>query len=399
MRSTNKLKASDVFKLGVGKHYDGQGLFLHVSNGGGARSWVLRIKSGGKERYIGLGSAAVVSLSQARKLALEYKYKLLSGDQVLTPKQSAMKKVQEREVCFAQLVPGCIENQRRIRRWRTESQALRWERTLRKYALPVIGDKPLVQITCEDVLGILNPIWTEKTETAANLQRYINAVFVYAQSLGKFSGKNPAAWQGNLDQFLPAPSKVKMVEHHAAMPWKDVPDLFDNLFYRLSIVSKAIIFGVLTAARANEFCLARWDEIDFEHGVWICPRRKDGRPEPHRVPLSPRVLEWLKTFPRVNEYLFFGSRMQGHISLESPIKMLHVLGYDVSIHGMRSTFRDWAADHGYDRVLAEKALQHQTGNEVEQAYQRSDLLERRRPMMEAWADFCFSQIKKFSRPS
>ena len=154
------------------------------------------------------------------------------------------------------------------------------------------------------------------------------------------------------------------------------------------------MFGVLTAARANEFCLAKWEEIDFDAGVWICPRRKDGRPEPHRVPLSPQVLEWLKTFPRVNEYLFFGSRMSGHISLESPIKMLHQLKIDVTIHGMRSTFRDWAAEHGYDRVLAEKALQHQTGNEVEQAYQRSDLLEQRRPMMAAWAEFCFSEIKK-----
>lgn len=392
MREVNKLKASDVSTLGDGKHADGQGLYLHVK--GDARSWVFRYKRNGKQVYVGLGSAYAVSLARARKLSQELRGKLATGEVVISPKKAALEKEKQTTVSFGELVPACIENQKHVRQWRTEAQALRWERTIRKYALPVIGSKPIQTVTRDDILSILKPIWTDRTETAANLQRYLNAVFVYAQSQGKFTGQNPASWLGNLDQFLPAPSKVMRVEHHAALPWKDIPSLFDNLHYRLSVVSKAIMFGVLTAARANEFCLARWDEIDFENGVWICPRRKDGRPEPHRVPLSPRVLEWLQTFPRVNEYLFFGSRMRGHISLESPIKMLHQLKIDVTIHGMRSTFRDWAAEHGYDRVLAEKALQHQTGNEVEQAYQRSDLLEQRRPMMEAWAEFCFSQIKK-----
>ena len=393
MRKVNKLKASDVSTLGDGRHADGQGLYLHVK--GDARSWVFRFKRNGKSSYVGLGSAYTVGLSLARKLAQELRLKLISGETVLSPKKAALEKSKQVFVTFAELVPECIENQHTIRQWRTEAQALRWERTLRKYALPVLGNKPIQTIVRDDILAILKPIWTERTETASNLQRYLNAVFVFAQSQGKFSGSNPAAWLGNLDQFLPAPSKVMRVEHHAAMPWKEVPALFDDLYYRLSITAKAIMFGVLTAARANEFCMAEWSEIDFENGIWICPRRKDGRPEPHRVPLSPQVLDWLKTFPHVNQYLFFGRRMSGHISLESPIKMLHQLKYDVTIHGMRSTFRDWAAEHGYDRVLAEKALQHQTGNEVEQAYQRSDLLEQRRPMMAAWAEFCFSQIKKF----
>ena len=393
MRKVNKLKASDVSTLGDGRHADGQGLYLHVK--GDARSWVFRFKRNGKSSYVGLGSAYTVGLSLARKLAQELRLKLISGETVLSPKKAALEKSKQVFVTFTELVPECIENQHTIRQWRTEAQALRWERTLRKYALPVLGNKPIQTIVRDDILAILKPIWTERTETASNLQRYLNAVFVFAQSQGKFSGSNPAAWLGNLDQFLPAPSKVMRVEHHAAMPWKEVPALFDDLYYRLSITAKAIMFGVLTAARANEFCMAEWSEIDFENGIWICPRRKDGRPEPHRVPLSPQVLDWLKTFPHVNQYLFFGRRMSGHISLESPIKMLHQLKYDVTIHGMRSTFRDWAAEHGYDRVLAEKALQHQTGNEVEQAYQRSDLLEQRRPMMAAWAEFCFSQIKKF----
>lgn len=392
MGSINKLKASDVKKLGDGRHSDGRGLYLFVK--GDARSWVFRFRQNGKLSDVGLGSAYAITITQARELADNLRMKARSGDEIVTPKKEAMRKVRERMVRFADVVPLCIENQKHVRQWRSDSQALRWERTLCKYALPAIGDKQLSLITRDDILNILNPIWIEKTETASNLQRYISSVFVYAQSQGKFSGQNPAAWLGNLDQFLPAPSKVKRVEHHAAMSWKTVPDLFDNLAYRLSIVGKAIMFGVLTAARANEFCLAQWDEIDFENGVWICPRRKDGRPEPHRVPLSPQVLEWIKTFPRTNKYLFFGQRMQGHISLESPIKMLHELGYDCSVHGMRSTFRDWAAEHGYDRILAEKALQHATGNEVEQAYQRSDLLEQRRPMMAAWAEFCFSKTKK-----
>ena len=392
MANINKLKASEVKKLSDGRYSDGQGLYLFVK--GDARSWVYRYKQDGKLYDVGLGSAYSIPLSKARELAIDLKRKVMTGEVLVTPKRAAMKKVRDRKLTFAELVPECIENQKHVRQWRTEAQALRWERTISKYALPVIGDKPIQLVTRDDILSILKPIWTDRTETAANLQRYLNAVFVYAQSQGKFTGQNPAVWLGNLDQFLPAPSKVMRVEHHAALPWKDIPALFDNLYYRLSVVSKAIMFGVLTTARANEFCLAKWEEIDFDAGVWICPRRKDGRPEPHRVPLCPQVLEWLKTFPRVNEYLFFGSRMSGHISLESPIKMLHQLKIDVTIHGMRSTFRDWAAEHGYDRVLAEKALQHQTGTEVEQAYQRSDLLEQRRPMMAAWAEFCFSEIKK-----
>lgn len=392
MAGVNKLKAAEVRKLPDGRHSDGGNLYLFVK--GASRSWVFRYKQLGKLYDVGLGSASTVSLAQARLMASDLRLKVMTGEPLVTPKQAALNKVREREVKFADLVPECIENQRQVRRWRTEAQAVRWDRTIKKYAMPVIGDKPIQSIKRDDILEILKPIWTDRTETASNLQRYLNAVFVYALSQGKLSGSSPAAWLGNLDQFLPAPSKVMRVEHHPSLPWKQIPDLFDSLYYRLSIVSKAIMFGVLTAARANEFCLAQWSEIDFDNGVWICPRRKDGRPEPHRVPLSPQVLDWLRTFPRVNEYVFFGVRMRGHISLESPIKMLKQLGMEVTIHGMRSTFRDWAAEHGYDRVLAEKALQHQTGTEVEQAYQRSDLLERRRPMMQAWAEFCFSKIEK-----
>lgn len=392
MGAINKLRASDIKKLPDGRHSDGQGLYLFVK--GSARSWVYRYKIGGKLKDVGLGSAYSIPLSAARGLAADLRQKVRSGEDIVTPKRATMQKVRERLAIFSEVVPQCIENQRRVRQWRTESQALRWTRTIRKYAMASLGDKPISSITRDDILAILQPIWLDRTETAANLQRYLSAVFVYALSQGMMQGENPAKWQGNLDQFLPAPSKIMLVDHHAALNWQEVPDLFENLNGRLSVVSKAIMFCVLTAARANEFCLAQWSEIDFKNGVWICPRRKDGRPEPHRVPLSPQVLKWLKTFPHVNEYIFFGYRMRGHIALDSPIKMLHMLKPGFTIHGMRSTFRDWAAEHGYDRVLAEKALQHQTGNEVEQAYQRSDLLEQRRPMMTAWAEFCFSKIKK-----
>ncbi len=396
MTAFKKLRASDVLSLGDGRYSDGQGLYLRVR--GASRAWILRFKRNGKTSDFGLGSAYDVPLSQARIKAQELRLKLRNEAEVISPKQEFMRALRAHDPTFSEVFPRCIENQRTVRQWRTEAQALRWERTIRKYALPVIGDKELRRITRDDILSILRPIWGTRTETASNLQRYLSAVFVYASSQGIFSGQNPAAWVGGLDQFLPAPSKVQRVEHHAALPWKDVPDLFDNLGCRLSIVAKAIMFGVLTAARANEFVLATWDEIDFEAGVWSCPRRKDGRPEPHRVPLSPEVLEWLKTFPRVNQYLFPGTHLRGHISLESPIKMLHQLKIDVTIHGMRSTFRDWAAENGYDRILAEKALQHATGNEVEQAYQRSDLLELRRPMMKAWTDFCFSLLRAQKNP-
>ena len=297
---------------------------------------------------------------------------------------------------FVEMIEPCITNLREIRQWKTESQGDRWRRTLNRYATPTIGEKRLNEITQDDVLEMLKPIWTDRTETAANLQRYISCIFSYAQATGKYTGGNPAIWRDGLEHFLPSPAKIRLVEHHAAIDQKDLPALIADLDSRMSIVAKAIIFGTLTAALANEFVMAEWSEVDFSDAVWICPRRKDKKPEPHRVPLAPETIRMLQKLPHINNYLFPGLHGHGHISLESPIKMLRLLmkGQPVTMHGMRSTFRDWAQENNFDRILAEKALMHATGNAVEQAYQRSDLLEQRRSMMEAWAKFCYSKVKQ-----
>ena len=393
MTKFHVLKQADLLKLPDGVYADGSGLFFRVK--GNSRRWVYRYTLDGKRHELGLGPLNAVPLVIARKRAEEFRLSQHTGED---PKQ---KRWQERHPTaqtgevFSDLVEPCIKNLEQVRRWKTEKQALRWRRTLGKYAAPAFGDRELDKITTADVLAVLKPIWTERTETASNLQRYIACVFNYAAAVGKFDGKNPAEWRNNLDQFLPAPGRVQVVEHHAAMRWQDIPALFLTLSERRSLVGQAICFGVLTAARANEFCYAKWEEIDFENRVWSCPRRKDGKREPHRVPLAPEAIRLLESIPRTNENIFPG-RTGICISIESPVKMLRLLmGEDkITMHGMRSTFRDWSQEHSYDRVLAEKALMHQVGNAVEQAYARSDLLEQRRPMMEAWASFCFSMVNQ-----
>lgn len=392
MTQYKKLKAPQLCKLPNGMHSDGCGLYLRVRDS--SRSWIYRYKKDGKLKDIGLGPLSVISLAKARDMASEYRQALYDGEDPQVRRDNLRAEKAPAPSCptFNSVVDPCILNLRDVRQWKTDAQEIRWRRTLKKYASERIGDIPLDAITTEDIIDVLKPIWEDKTETAANLQRYIACVFSYAQATGIFVGANPAAWRSNLEHFLPSPSKVHLVEHHAAMEQKDLPILIADLDSRMSIVAKAIIFGTLTAARANEFVLAEWKEIDFDNAVWSCPRRKDGKPEPHRVPLATETIDMLKKLPRLNQYLFPGLRGHGHISLESPIKMLRLLMKEksVTMHGMRSTFRDWAQEHGFDRVLAEKALMHATGNVVEQAYQRSDLLEQRRPLMEAWARFCYS---------
>lgn len=405
MATKQKLKAKQLASLPDGFYPDGDGLYLHVK--GNARSWVLRYQFNKKTHKTGLGSLRFVSLAEAREKVFKIKKELANG---ITPIELKQKEKKEIDVeisvrRFNDYYAEAIENAKRVRKWTSFRQSMRWYKTIERYAVPTIGNIEISKINRDHILKILNPIWDSKTETAAKLQRMLSGVFDYFISRG-WIGENPARWKTGLDQFLPSPGKVQQVTNHPALQWERVPEVIKNLLsgnvtqYDDLTMRYATIFGIVTASRIQEFVEAKWDEIDFNNNVWIMPieRRKDRKQYPHRVPLPTQIVKLLKGLRDTlkGEYIFCPPDKHGHISKESPIRYLRLAANDdvITMHGCRSTFRDWCAENGIDKVLAEKALSHATGNEVEQAYQRSDLLELRRPVMQQWADFCFSQIKK-----
>lgn len=254
----------------------------------------------------------------------------------------------------------------------------------------MLGKKTVQSLTRDDILDVLRPIWSSKTETASRLRGRLEALFTFAIVSGKYPGQNPALWRGGLSLFLPPRAKIAPVEHQEAVSLAETKAVLHSLdLEKLSIEWAAIIFGILTCARVNEFAQARWSEIDMTSAVWSCPRRKDGKDYPHRVPLSRQALLLLRGLKRTpdSDFIFASAHgSSGHISLETPRTLILKRLRHGTMHGFRSTFRDWAAEAGVDRVLAEKSLMRATGSAVEQAYQRSDLLEQHRPLMQAWAD-------------
>lgn len=274
--------------------------------------------------------------------------------------------------------------------FRNEKHKAQWQMTLRTYAAP-LRPKPVDTITTEDVLAVLKPIWTEKPETASRLRGRIEKVLDAAKAKGRRDGENPARWRGHLDHLLPKPLKLTR-GHHAAMPYEQVPSFLAELRKREASAALALEFCILTAARSGEALGLRRSEIDFEKKVWTVPasRMKAGRE--HRVPLSARAFAIAKELARAHsgEFLFVGQSRNKHLSNMAMDMMLRRMKQDdVTVHGFRSSFRDWAGNVStFPREVTETALAHVIGDKAEQAYRRSDALEKRRKLMDAWAAFC-----------
>lgn len=378
-------KQSDVLKFKDGEYSFSDGLYLLVRQDGRSRSWILVAKIKGKKYRRSLGDATIMTIAQAKLEALKMKVRLLEGD-VQTDAEKKAESAAKKKHTFASIYREAIEAKADVAQWKNEKHGAQWFATIETYALPVLGKRDVAEITREDVLEALRPIWKTKTETASRVRSRIEIILDYCIRKGYREKENPARWRGNLEFDLPSESKIKTVKHHEAITLKEVRALVPRFMNSKS--GKAILFGILTASRVQEFCAARWDEIDLRAKVWSVPpeRRKDGKPYPHRVPLSKQTIELLKSLPEDDDYLFPGMH-SAHISFETPRVVLRkMLGRPVTMHGCRSTFRDWCAEQKADQTLAEKCLMHATGNEVEQAYQRSDLLEQRRPLMQLWAD-------------
>lgn len=385
-----QISARDVKTLPPGRYTIGDGLRLHVVDDE-HRYWVLRYTENGKRRDKGLGSAMLVPLSAAKAKAMQIRLSLAQG-----------KPIDEKESIevptFAQLAPEAVENFERVRRWKNAKHRQQWLNTLSTYAFPILGEMRVDQIERDDVLQVLLPIWETKAETASRVRGRIEAVLDYAKAKGFRSGENPAGWRGNLDAFLPRSSTVQDVEHHKAMTFAELRDDAPKLFASQHTSILAVTFGVLTAARAQEILGATWGEIDLETATWSIGADRMKNKEPHRVPLSAQALDILRRMRPENPSpgsLVFPSPISGKkMAIDSLRQCLRMATHtDVTMHGMRSTFRDWCEENFIHQSLAERALSHVPSSKVVRAYQRSDLLEQRRPVMQQWADAILPDFK------
>lgn len=382
------LSARKVETAGPGFHSDGGNLYLRVRDSN-SRAWVFRYKAAGKVREIGLGPLHTRSLSEARDVAEAMRKAVAAGADPADLLRPAVTE-QAAAKTFAQCAAELIEAKRPG--WKNAKHAQQWGNTLRDYAFPAIGDKPPAEISLADVKAILLPLWATKTETATRLRQRIEMVLDYAAVHGLCDGtRNPARWKGTLDKILPAPRKVAPREHHAAAPYSDVPRIMAALGEKSHVSAQCLRFSILTAARSGEARGARWDEIDLDTATWTIPAHRMKAARPHRVPLSTEAMQIITAMAALRrpgvDLVFPGGR-GGLLSDVAVNKTLHAIAPDVTAHGFRSSFRVWCEEQtSYPRSVTEAALAHVNADRVEAAYQRSDLFDRRRELMRAWADF------------
>ena len=413
-RIAKELSALDVKRLqhpGKGRnatfHVGGvSGLLLQITPNGG-RTWLLRVTVGSKRREIGLGGFPDVTLAQARERAREAKDKIHNGIDPVEERKALrahLVAAQRRGLSFADAVDRYLDA--KLDAHSNAKHRAQWRSTLETYAKPELGALAVAEIKVQDVLRVLEPIWATKTETASRLRGRIEAVLSWATVAGHREGDNPARWAGNLKELLPAPAKVAKGENQPALMLEDTPRWFAALTQREGNGSRALEFAALTASRSQEVRGATWDEIDLNTGMWIIPAQRMKMDREHRVPLSNEAVALLQSLPRfADNLLVFAATRGGELSdmtLSAGMKRLHSAdlaqggsGFvDRSSkrpavpHGLRSTFRDWVAEKtNYPGDLAEVALAHRVANAVEAAYRRGDMIEKRRAMMAAWADF------------
>jgi len=382
------LSARKVESAGEGFHSDGGNLYLRVRDTN-SRAWVFRYKTAGKVREIGLGATHTRSLAEAREVAEAMRKAVAAGaDPALVIRKE---EPQAPGKTFEQCAQEMIEARRAG--WKNAKHAQQWANTLRDYAYPSIGAKLPADVTLADVKAILLPMWATKTETATRVRQRIEAVLDYAAVHDLCDGaRNPARWKGTLDKVLPSPRKVANREHHAAADYADVPRIMAALSEKSHVSAQCLKFTILTAARSGEARGATWDEIDLDTATWTIPPARMKAARAHRVPLSAPALEIIKTMMALRrpgvDRVFPGAR-DGLLSDVAVSATLHSIAPDVTVHGFRSSFRTWCEEQtSYPRSVTEAALAHVNADKTEAAYQRSDLFDRRRELMQAWADFC-----------
>jgi len=370
---------------------DGGGLYLQISRSG-TKSWIFRFAMEGREREMGLGPLHTIGLSDARLLAAEARKLKLKGQDPIEARKAerqAKRLDDARAMTFKQAAAAYIKANKAG--WKNAKHAAQWEATLAAYADPIFGALPVAAVDTGLVMKALEAIWTEKPETASRLRGRVESVLDWATARGYRNGENPARWRGHLEKLLPARSKVKAVEHHAALPYRELPKFMTALRDQAGNGARALEFAILTAARTGEVIGATWDEIDLDAETWTVPKERMKAKREHRVFLSDSavaVLKPLKEAARSN-YVFPGGKDGKPLSNMAMLTALKRMKRDdLTAHGFRSTFRDWAAEMtDYPSEVVEMALAHVVGNKVEAAYRRGDLFEKRKGLMGDWEKF------------
>lgn len=359
----------------------------------GNKSWLFRFMLAGKAREMGLGAVADLSLAEARETATAARRLVKAGTDPIEARQATRITVryeQARSMTFSQCAEAYIAAHEAS--WRNPKHRQQWRNTMATYCGPVFGELPVDAIDLALVLKVLEPMWHTKTETASRLRGRIENILDWATVRGYREGDNPSRWRGHLDKLLPARSKVQTVEHHAALPYDDIPAFMADLRSRRGVSARALEFCVLTATRTSESIGASWSEIDLANKAWTIPAVRIKAGKDHRVPLVDRVVEILSDMAKVREgeHVFPGGKLDKPLSTMAFLMLLRRMERpDLTAHGFRSTFRDWAAERtAYPREVAEMCLAHAIGDKVEAAYRRGDLFEKRRQLMEAWATHC-----------
>lgn len=373
-----------------GMYADGDGLYLQVTSPA-ARSWIFRYSLAGRKHEMGLGPLHAISLAEARDRARVCRRQLVDGIDPLAARADERARTTTngaKAMTFDQCAEMFIKTH--AAGWKSSVHHMQWETTLATYVSPVFGSLPVQAVDVGLVMKAIEPIWTTKPETAARIRGRIESVLNWAKARGYRTGENPALWKGHLQNLLPARGKVKAVKHHAALPFDQTAQFMFSLARQEGTAARALEFTIFTAARTGEIVGARWAEIDLHSRIWTVPALRMKSNREHRVPLSEGAMAVLaKVTRRTPEDNVFEGRGGGCLSNMALLMLLRRMGHPtLTAHGFRSTFRDWAAERtNFQAEVAEAALGHVVGDKVEAAYRRGDFFEKRRRLMEAWAEF------------
>ena len=384
--------------IGVGKitekgvYPDGNNLYLQVT-AGGVKSWLFRYMMNGKAKAMGLGALRAVSLAEARKKAAECHSLIGSGIDPLTARkdeQQQAKLMEARSMTFEQCAVAYIEMHKSS--WKNAKHIWQWENTMKRFVYPELGKFSVQDIDVALVMKALEPIWKTTTETATRVRGRIEKILDWASARGYREGENPARWRGKLENLLPAPSKISKVVHQPALPYVDMNEFMVELVKKEGLAALALELTILTATRTGETIKAQWSEFDLKNSIWIIPAIRIKTGKEHRVPLSEPALKILKRLneAKTNDYVFSGAKGKPLSNMAMLVLLRRMDRDNITVHGFRSTFRDWAAEQtNFSREVAEMSLSHAVGDKVEAAYRRGDMLEKRRLLMEAWARYCY----------
>ncbi len=380
-----------------GYYADGLGLYLQVSETG-TKSWIFRFRLPGmvtktgkpKSAEMGLGMLETVPLGDARRRATDARALVLDGINPIEARKAA--KLAQASASgvklFSDVAAAFIKANRE--EWKNAKHASQWENTLSTYAYPKIGALPVHMIAAGHINDILQPIWTEKRETATRLRGCIEKILDRATALGYRTGPNPARWRGNLDHILPRDKRRSRIKHHAALAFDEIGAFLAKLHAQEGIAARALEFLILTAARTGEAIGMKWAEVDLDNALWTIPAERMKTAREHRVPLPPRAVALLRALPNLGDFVFPGRAKDKPLSNMAMLQLLERMGRaDLTVHGFRSTFRDWAAERtNFPREVCEMALAHAVEDVTEAAYRRGDLFDKRRRLMEEWARHC-----------